>query len=250
MQLHEIRAIDSHIHCGIQNSTLPVEKIMPLLREAHIEAACMFSPVEDIYDRHDYSFLDNALWRECRQKANDYVLDLKERHAVYPYYFVWNDFKTTCLDKGYKGVKWHRHADEPTYDYETPQCEEFLNKIYALGLPIVLEEEYHNTVYLIDRINGRTPVIIPHLGILNGGYAKIKAGGLWERPAVYADTALAYSQEIKDYVENFGSKRLLFGSDFPFGSPKNEKRKILELPFEISIKEEILYNNIIRLIRI
>ena len=40
--------IDSHIHCGIQRSHLPIDDIRPLLREAGITAACMFAPVEDI----------------------------------------------------------------------------------------------------------------------------------------------------------------------------------------------------------
>ena len=54
------RIIDSHIHCGVQHSDLPFAEIAPLLGEAGITDACLFAPVEDIYDRDDYHFQDNA----------------------------------------------------------------------------------------------------------------------------------------------------------------------------------------------
>ena len=56
----EMKIIDSHIHCGTQNVDLPFEVISPLLREAGIGGACLFAPVEDVYDRYDPRFRDDA----------------------------------------------------------------------------------------------------------------------------------------------------------------------------------------------
>ena len=69
--------IDSHIHCGIQLSRLPIDDISPLLREEGISGACMFAPVEDIYDRYDRDFEDTPQWQQTRHRANQYLLDLR-----------------------------------------------------------------------------------------------------------------------------------------------------------------------------
>ncbi len=98
--------IDSHIHCGIQNISLPYTRIKPLLNEAGITRACLFAPVEDIYYRYTTSFRDDDAWRECRSRAHEYLLAIaRENNGIYPYYFVWNDFIIEDLDKPFLGVK-------------------------------------------------------------------------------------------------------------------------------------------------
>ena len=248
MYVKDYLAIDSHIHCGVQNSNLGYETLQPLLEEAGIEKACLFAPVEDIYDRDDINFEDTEKWKETRSKANTYLKELSKIHPVYPYFFVWNDFKADELTEQIKGIKWHRHFYEPVYRYDDPHCEIFLQRIYERKLPIVLEEVFQNTLVLIKRINGRTPVIIPHLGMLNGGYTSLKASGLWENDFVFADSALADKRHITDFVRTFGAKRLIFGSDFPFGDLMEEKLKILSLQFTDEENNLILSGNIERLL--
>ena len=58
------------------------------------------------------------------------------------------------------------------------------------------------------------------------------------------DSALASRHDIKDYIDNFGYDRILFGSDFPFGDPKEELSKILNLPIPQKKKEMILGLNL------
>jgi len=72
------KIIDSHMHCGIQNVNLPFTVIRKYLDAAGIQGACLFAPVEDIYDRYHYEFEDNAGWVRCRQQANQYLLDIQE----------------------------------------------------------------------------------------------------------------------------------------------------------------------------
>jgi len=38
----------------------------------------------------------------------------------------------------------------------------------------------------------------------NGGYHAFVEHGVWDKANIYADTALASTHEIKDYIENFG----------------------------------------------
>jgi predicted TIM-barrel fold metal-dependent hydrolase len=127
---------------------------------------------------------------------------------------LWNDFKYEDLSPDFKGIKWHRHPFEPEYDYANERCERFLQEVYARSLPIVFEETYENTLYFIKRVAGRTLIIIPHLGRLNGGFSRLVASGVWEEEKVYADTALASVQEICEFVERYGSRKLLYGVDY------------------------------------
>lgn len=222
--------IDAHMHCGVQTVDQPLELIEARLAEAGVDGACLFAPVEDIYDRYDFHFVDTAEWQACRQRANDYLLDAQTAdHRFNAYYFVWNDFRASELARGYRGVKWHRHADEPVYHYDDPRCEAFLHEVYRLRLPVVLEETFENTLRFVERVDGRTTVIIPHLGFLNGGFSALVRSGVWEREAVYADTALASQREMATFIERYGVDKLLFGSDFPFGTPRSELRKVMAL---------------------
>lgn len=222
--------IDSHIHCGVQHSRLPIESITPLLRRAGIDAACMFAPVEDIYDRDDFHFHDNDHWRGARRAANRYLLELAASgEPVLPYLFVWNDFAIEELNQPYCGIKWHRHSDEPEYHYDDPRCHRMLAEITRRRLPVVLEESYANTLRFVEKLAPEAVIIIPHLGGLNGSYRALERAGIWRKPNVYADTALAASSEIRHFLEEYGPAKLLFGSDYPFGDPELELRKIERL---------------------
>ncbi len=138
---------------------------------------------------------------------------------IHAYYFVWNDFRKGELKKGYRGIKWHRHEYEPVYHYDDPGCEAFIAEAVRLQLPIVLEESFRNTLYFIKRIAGRTPIIIPHLGGLNGGFDALFEADVWDGETVYADTALASTGDMEIFLKRYGSRKLLFGSDFPFRHP-------------------------------
>lgn len=245
-----VKIIDSHMHCGIQNVDQPLELIKAYLNRGGIHGACLYAPVEDIYDRYNYHFEDTRWWMTCRQRANDYLLNVQEKNEdFYSYYFVWNDFQTEELQKGYRGIKWHRHEYEPVYHYNDPRCEEFLQEAYRLQLPIVLEESFSNTRYFIDRVGEKTPIIIPHMGGLNGGFSNLLHAGIWERENVYADTALASTREMSIFMERYGVDRLIFGSDFPFGIPYNELLKVKNLNLDEADFEKVVSKNILRLIK-
>lgn len=129
----------------------------------------------------------------------------------------------------------------------------FLQKVYELRLPIIYEEEKHITLEFIKRVAGRTDIILPHLGLLNGGYLSLKRLGVWNEPNVYADCSLAFSN-VPDFVKTFGANKLFLGSDYPFGKPGSSKRSLLKLFREDKLTKEelhdICYNNIRRLLRV
>ena len=247
----EMQIIDSHIHCGVQNVDLPYEVVSPLLQNAGIAGACIFAPVEDIYDRYNPNFQDNNQWRHTRKAANHYLLDLASRvESVFPYLFVWNDFALEELQQNYCGIKWHRHDNEPVYHYNDPRCGQMIREIVIRRLPVVLEESYTNTCRFVEKLAPEAVIIIPHLGALNGSYPALERAGIWRRPNTYADTALASLEQMRHFVQHYGAERLLFGSDFPFGVPGHELRKVEALNLPSVDQDKILSGNILRLINL
>ncbi len=241
--------IDSHIHCGIQLSCLPIDDITPLLREEGISGACMFAPVEDVYDRYDRDFEDTPQWQQTRHRANQYLLDLaQEGEPIFPYLFVWNDFAVEELQQPYRGIKWHRHTDEPLYHYQEPRCRAMIDEISRRRLPIVLEESFYHTRNFVEDLAPEAIIIIPHLGGLNGGYRALDEAGIWKRNNVYADTALASTSEMRHFIEHYGVDKLLFGSDYPFGDPGGELRKIQRLSLNSDDFEKVVAGNILSLL--
>jgi len=243
------QVIDSHIHCGIQHSRLPIDDIRPLLLEEGITSSCMFAPVEDIYDRYDRDFEDTARWQQTRHRANQYLLDLADTgESVFPYLFIWNDFAVEELNHPYRGIKWHRHSNEPVYHYEDPRCREILEEISRRQLPLVLEESFDNTCNFIQNLAPDAIIIIPHLGGLNGGYRALDESGIWKRDNVFADTALASTSEMRAFINQYGVEKLLFGSDYPFGDPGGELRKVQRLSLNSDEYEKVVAGNILNLL--
>jgi len=244
------KIIDAHVHCGIQDRTMAqsFQDYLRQIRSTRIQAAAMFPPVGEVYDRTDPGFKDTPKWRQRRQRANNSLLHLAaERFQVIPYLFVWNDFAVECLQPQHRGIKWHRHPDEPVYHYDDPRCASAVKEIARRNLPVVLEEEFANTLFFVRELAPKVRVIIPHLGELNGGYERLKRSGIWDQELVFADTALASPEIIADYVHSFGADKLLFGSDFPFGNPGHELEKIESLSLGAEKKNGIFGRNLEKL---
>jgi len=241
-----MRVIDSHIHVGCNRSTkyYGEEELRRDLKEAGAQGAVIFAFPEDIY-----RIVDSVEWR---LKANEYVLNVAEKSPdLYPFYFVWNDYLIPENLDRYLGVKWHRHHDEPRYDYDDPRCKRFLEKIKKLKMPVLLEEEFEETRRFVNE-NPEINIIIPHMGKLNGGYERMRA--FYEKKNIYFDTSTASIEAVKKCLEAIGPERIIFGSDVsgtsePFYNfPKVELEKICKLDLEKDSLELILSGNIERII--
>jgi len=191
--------IDAHAHCGKQDCCPPqgFEDYYAQVKGSDIMGVVVFPPVMEVYDRYDPSFEDTAEWQRRRQRANDYLLTLDGWGlAVFPFFFIWNDFAVDQLSGRHRGIKWHRHAGEPQYHYDDPKCSAAIEEIRRRNLPVCYEEEWHRTLYFVNELASDVRVIIPHCGLLNGGFERLCRSGTWERRNVFTDTALAPSQVI------------------------------------------------------
>jgi uncharacterized protein len=239
--------IDAHAHCGKQDCypQQGFEDYYAEVKESDIEGVVMFPPVAEIYDRYDPDFEDTPIWQMTRQRANAYLLTLEGLGLeVFPYFFIWNDFAVEQLTDSHRGIKWHRHAHEPRYHYEDPKCKAAIEEIRRRNMPICFEEEWERTLYFVNELAPDVKIIIPHCGLLNGGFERFCRAEIWERPNIFTDSALAPSRVIAEYVKDYGHTRIMYGSDFPFGNPVQEYRKITALELSVGEKEAILIGNI------
>jgi hypothetical protein len=242
-----MRIIDAHIHCGNNRATkaFDIAEVRANLAEAGAVGAVLFAFPEDMYRLVDTP--------ESRRRANEYVLEVAvgDPH-LYPFYFVWNDYVIPDHLAGYAGIKWHRHVDEPEYDYEVPGCAAMVERIAELGLPVTLEESYTNTVQFVNRWPEVT-VIIPHCGNLNGGYERMSA--FYDCPQVYFDTSVAPAAYISGLLAAVGPERVIFGSDVSgtrqpfFNFTRVELEKFLALDLDDTSRTLVLAGNIERLVR-
>ena len=252
-----IRVLDAHVHCGCQDLDPPqdYETIAGLHRGAGIDAAWMFPPVYEVYDRYDPGFVDAPEWQARRQRADRYLLDLAAQDVsprVFPFYFVWNDFDLAALNAGpHRGIKWHRHPDEPVYHYDDPRCRAILDAITERRLPVTLEESFDNTMRFLDELAPEAVVVIPHCGHLNGGFERLHALRLWSRPSVYADTSAWPSHNpaaLRTFLDTYGPEKLLLGSDYPFADPAFCLQAVLDLRLPPADEALVLAANALRLI--
>ena len=241
-----MRIIDNHIHCGNNvHKSFDLPDIEQDLDEAGAQGAVIFAFPEDMYRIEDS--------REWRIRANNYVLDVagRAKKDIYPFYFVWNDYIIPENLSDYAGIKWHRHWDEPRYNYDDPGCREILKAIKDLELPVLIEEEHGDTIRFIKE-NPELRIIIPHMGNLNGGYDRMDI--FFDNPNVYFDTGVAAQDAIKRALDNVGAERVIFGSDVSgtrtpfFNFTKVELAKMLQLDLDEESKSRIFAGNIESLI--
>ena len=251
-----IRVLDAHVHCGRQDPDPPqdYDTIAALHRAAGIDAAWMFPPVYEVYDRYDPTFHDSPDWQARRRRADRYLLDLAARDVtprVFAFYFVWNDFDLDALADAHRGIKWHRHPDEPIYHYDDPRCRAILDAIVERRLPITLEEELDNTLRFLDHLAPGAVVVIPHCGCLNGGFERLHDLGIWSRPNVYADTSAwpaTCPDVLRRFLDTYGPEKLLFGSDYPFADPAFCLGAVRDLHLPPADEALVLAGNALRLI--
>ena len=254
--------IDGHIHCGPraiqgvgslgereQRNELsnPIERLKKDLAEIGVKGAVIMPFPEDIY-RKPYAT------PESTKKAHEYILEIAKNYDhFYPFYFVWNDFVIPDNLSEYKGIKWHRHFwSEPEYDYSDPRCDKFVEAIQEYDLPVIFEDSYENTKLFCKKYPD-LKVIIPHIGLVNGGSYHI-IPEFKDYPNVYVETSLAYPFEIITAIIQFGVDRVIFGSDTPYSSTKIELHNLLEYDSMKHFSEEdtkkILAKNMLSLMNI
>ncbi len=176
--------------------------------------------------------------------------------SFFPYHYIRENYDTDGFDPipgAYFGGKWHwmRGWQDSASNYSVlsdPALPELAEKIRNTGKPVIFEEELKFTKTFADMFPDVT-LIIPHLGLLGGSPLDFLEA-FRNNGNIYFDTALGSKDTIFEFVRTIGPERVLFGSDVPFGTMKNELAKVTGLSLDHRDKELILSQNAIRLARL
>ncbi len=166
-----------------------------------------------------------------------------------------NDFNHLC-ELGLKGVKLH-----PDIQGYKADCEGYM-KIYELcsekNLPILI----HTGDKRFDNSNPERIAKIlkqfPDLTIIG---AHLGGWSLWEEASerlykydnFYVDTCSSFymlsTSTAKKIINKYGTKKIIFGTDYPMWKQSDEIKHIMNLGFNESDLEDIFSNNILRVLK-
>ena len=244
--------IDAHVHIGRYH--LPIEHIDALLKRAGISRAVVFADPES-----------NDMVED-----STYVLEAARRLGYYPFYYYggnaysgqrpYDELPVPDNLKQYKGIKWHcwfspAHDGGLRYSYpidmnnvrrqmDAPDFQTVMAAIQALRFPMTFEEHFEVTREFVRRYPDVT-LIIPHMGMLNGGQERVQAE-FQDKPNIHFDTSLGQVNET--IVQALGASRLLYGCDYPYGMPGDNLRRVQRLNISEEEKELMLGGNVRRLL--
>lgn len=238
-RVNSMEVIDSHTHWGPSVSMGKEVTTDKLLRQAEQSGVSRIV----IFPFPSMALADEGINEKLLREAN-------RIKKFIPYYYIPETMKPVPKEKGFHGGKWHwmRGVQDSSSNYDAlkdPRLEEFIEASERIDLPIVFEEELAFTEAFVKKTKS-LKVIIPHLGMLGGNPIDFLSA-FKERENVYFDTALASPDTVMRFIEKIGHRRVLFGSDIPFGEMKPELEKVLSLPISDDKKESILSENLKRL---
>lgn len=158
-----------------------------------------------------------------------------------------------ALSRGMKGVKLH-----PDFQKFNIDDAENIYRVTAGKLPVLLhmgDKRYDfSAPERLKRMAEKYPEQV-FIGAHFGGYSVWdKVECLKDLPNVYFDTSSSLffldKGRAADLIHRFGHQRYFFGTDFPMWKPDEELRRFLSLDLTEEEREDILYNNAAKLLKV
>lgn len=163
-------------------------------------------------------------------------------------------------DMGMAGIKFHPPFQK--VHLEDPKYEEMWRRINALGFPVLIHcgtakiarpyDLYPSGVRKILKYAPDIPIIMAHMG----SFCMMKNPNedLENLPEnVFIDTAMSAeleeAGEFEEIIRRFGTNRVLYGSDFPYGTQKAAIARIKDSSFTDSEKEDMLWKNAAKILK-
>ena len=158
------------------------------------------------------------------------------------------------------GIKFHPPFQK--VHLEDPKYEEMWRKINELGFPVLIHMGTARIVRLYDlypsgirkilKFAPDIPIIMAHMGSFC--MMKNPDEDLENLPEnVFIDTAMSAeledAGEFEKIVRQFGTKQVLYGCDFPYGSQKAAIERIRDSSFTDSEKEDMLWRNAAKILK-
>ena len=158
------------------------------------------------------------------------------------------------------GIKFHPPFQK--VHLEDPKYEEMWRKINELGFPVLIHmgtarivrpyDLYPSGIRKILKSAPDIPIIMAHMGSFC--MMKNPNENLENLPEnVFIDTAMSAeleeAGEFEEIIRRFGTNRVLYGSDFPYGTQKAAIARIRDSSFTDSEKEDMLWRNAAKILK-
>ena len=280
--IHQFTIVDEHTHT--YPAEVLARGMLDSFAAFHqLEPTCLGSgTIEDVLasmrrDGLDYTIMANFAPAHLLHRNNRWTLDMARQHAqLVPLVSLHPDMDGELpahlrdyIALGAKGLKIHPSIQEFMPNHAKMQ------EIYAYcdahAFPVVFHCGLVSHVYLndyadlamilpvIDRYR-HIPIILTHMA--EGNAADVFAVAA-QYPHVFFDTSIVISgklcfkrlhdpcwQEdayVVDVVRRIGAERIVFGSDYPFGSPIHDVTRFLRMPLSDEEKRMIVGGNALRI---
>jgi predicted TIM-barrel fold metal-dependent hydrolase len=143
-----------------------------------------------------------------------------------------------------KGVKLHPEFDH--FQMFDEVMNELMEKIQGYGVPILFHSGGSFSTPLqivyVAKSFPKIPVLLGHMGTDSFVHEAVPAAKLSEN--IYLETSIgAQLLFIENAVHELGAERIVWGTDFPYGSPAVELKKIQTLDISKKQKKMILGEN-------
>ncbi|MEG2426499.1 MAG: amidohydrolase family protein [Oscillospiraceae bacterium] len=201
-----------------------------------------------------------------QSNVNDFAISLLSNPCLIPFGSVHPDSEDAMSElcrlkaAGIKGIKFHPDYqnfyidDEKIFPIYEKAAELGLVTVFHAGVDIGIPNPIHCTpdrLLKVLPVFGGSPVVAAHMG----GYLLWKE--VLEKLAgseIYIDTSYSFCRIPPTWatqiIKKHGADKILFGSDMPWSSTKNEMSFIKSLELSDEEKELIFYKNAARLLKI
>jgi len=172
----------------------------------------------------------------------------KDKKIIPIYWFNVFDLPES-IDERYKAIKFH--PDIGQINIDDSRVLDFINHIKKPVFIHTNESKEYSSLLKVSNLARKVdvPVIAVHSGSVTKTFFNLDN---YEFPEnVYFETSgIQYSLILKKIHQRFGSKRLIFGSDYPFGDPRVSLAMINTLNLTKKDYDLVTSGNIERLINI
>ena len=157
------------------------------------------------------------------------------------------------ISLGLHGVK--LHPDIQNFKIDDYRCLKIYELCEQAGLPILMhtgDSRYDNS-----NPNRLLPVLEIYTDLVVVG-AHLGGWSIWEEasqklchvPNLFVDCSSSFAwlrnEEVERIIRRYGTDRVLFGTDYPLGSPAEEMKRFLALGFSDAERRQMLSENAIK----
>lgn len=174
--------------------------------------------------------------------------------ALHPDYAEIEKETERIVSLGLKGIK--LHSDFQKFDIDDPNAYKIYETAEKMKLPILFHVGDFRYEYSDPDRLAKVMELYPDLTIIGAHFAGWsewdKAEKLFAGGKIYCDLSSSLyamtPERAGELIHTLGVERVMFGTDYPMWTPKEELEKFDKIPLTKEERELILYKNALRLI--